>query len=308
MSTSFTNLQAVPIDGALPPQNTTTAGKALVSNGTNAGWNTVLSMIGSGAGQTTGATLANAILPAQTGMSGYVLSTDGNGTLSWTAQASGGGSGVSSVTISGTTYTGAVTITNVPSATTATNVSGVVAIANGGTGATSTANALTNLGAAPLASPSFAGTPTAPTASVGTNTQQIATTAFVTAAIPTNLNQLTNGPGYQTAAQVTSLITSTSPSAILGARSARTAGTTYTAATDGILTGTNTVSGASSASLNVYINGSVVSWASGSTPAGGSIGSVQSYTSTVAIRKNETYYMFGSGFGTTTITWTPIGS
>jgi hypothetical protein len=41
-------------------------------------------------------------------------------------------------------------------------------------------------GAAPLASPSLTGTPTAPTATLGTNTTQIATTAFVAAAIPTN--------------------------------------------------------------------------------------------------------------------------
>jgi hypothetical protein len=38
-------------------------------------------------------------------------------------------------------------------------------------------------GAAPLASPSLTGTPTAPTASSGTNTTQLATTAFVTAAV-----------------------------------------------------------------------------------------------------------------------------
>ena len=37
---------------------------------------------------------------------------------------------------------------------------------------------------APLASPALTGTPTAPTASLGTNTTQIATTAFVTAAVP----------------------------------------------------------------------------------------------------------------------------
>jgi hypothetical protein len=41
-------------------------------------------------------------------------------------------------------------------------------------------------GAAPLASPALTGTPTAPTATAGTNTTQIATTAFVAAAIPTN--------------------------------------------------------------------------------------------------------------------------
>jgi hypothetical protein len=41
-------------------------------------------------------------------------------------------------------------------------------------------------GFAPLASPALTGTPTAPTATAGTNTTQIATTAFVAAAIPTN--------------------------------------------------------------------------------------------------------------------------
>ena len=44
------------------------------------------------------------------------------------------------------------------------------------------ATARSNLGAAPLASPAFTGNPTAPTAAAGTNTTQIATTAFVTAA------------------------------------------------------------------------------------------------------------------------------
>lgn len=47
--------------------------------------------------------------------------------------------------------------------------------------------ALATLGAAPLASPGFTGTPTAPTAANGTNTAQIATTAFVRA---TRLDQL----------------------------------------------------------------------------------------------------------------------
>lgn len=43
----------------------------------------------------------------------------------------------------------------------------------------SAATARATLGAAALASPAFTGTPTAPTASVSTNTTQIATTAFV---------------------------------------------------------------------------------------------------------------------------------
>lgn len=40
------------------------------------------------------------------------------------------------------------------------------------------------------------GTPTAPTAAVGTNTTQIATTAFVQSAIPTNVSSFTNDAGY----------------------------------------------------------------------------------------------------------------
>jgi hypothetical protein len=42
----------------------------------------------------------------------------------------------------------------------------------------------TDTSRAPLASPSLTGTPLAPTATAGTNTTQIATTAFVTAAVP----------------------------------------------------------------------------------------------------------------------------
>ena len=48
---------------------------------------------------------------------------------------------------------------------------------------TNVATARTNLGAAPLASPAFTGTPTAVTASPGTSTTQLASTAFVQAAV-----------------------------------------------------------------------------------------------------------------------------
>jgi hypothetical protein len=52
----------------------------------------------------------------------------------------------------------------------------------GDLGGTATAPTVPGLsGKAPLASPTFTGTPTAPTAAVGTNTTQIATTAFVLA-------------------------------------------------------------------------------------------------------------------------------
>lgn len=64
-----------------------------------------------------------------------------------------------------------------------TGATGTLPIAHGGTGATSASAALTSLGAAPLASPTFTGTPAAPTATAGTNTTQLATTAFVQSAI-----------------------------------------------------------------------------------------------------------------------------
>ena len=51
---------------------------------------------------------------------------------------------------------------------------------------------------APLASPTFTGTPKAPTAASGTNTTQLATTAFVQTAVSglSNFNNLTNRPKY----------------------------------------------------------------------------------------------------------------
>lgn len=64
-----------------------------------------------------------------------------------------------------------------------TNGAATLPVSAGGTGSTTAASALAALGAAPLASPNLTGTPTAPTAAVGTNTTQLATTASVQAEI-----------------------------------------------------------------------------------------------------------------------------
>jgi hypothetical protein len=62
-----------------------------------------------------------------------------------------------------------------------------VTIGNGGTGATTAAQALLNLGAAPLNAPVFTGDARAVTPAPGDNDTSIATTAFVHAALPTTL-------------------------------------------------------------------------------------------------------------------------
>lgn len=72
-------------------------------------------------------------------------------------------------------------------------------------------------GAAPLASPTFTGTPAAPTATAGTSTTQIATTAFVSAS-PTittpNIVGVTNGAA-SAAGSVGQLLTATGTSVAL---------------------------------------------------------------------------------------------
>lgn len=104
---------------------------------------------------------------------GTNLSFTGN-----TLNATGGG--VTSVAANGGT-TG-LTLAGGPITTSGTlTLGGTLALANGGTGGTTAAAARTNLGAAPLASPTFTGTPTAPTAVPGNNSTQLATTAFVMA-------------------------------------------------------------------------------------------------------------------------------
>jgi hypothetical protein len=82
--------------------------------------------------KTNGTLTAGAVTyPNAHGTTGQVLSTTGSGSLTWVAPSASG-------------------------------LTGTVAVANGGTGATTATAALTNLGAAPIASPTFTGTVTSP--------------------------------------------------------------------------------------------------------------------------------------------------
>lgn len=78
-----------------------------------------------------------------------------------------------------------------------------VSIVNGGTGANNSTQALINLGGSPLNSPNFTGNPTAPTPPSSDNSQSLATTAFVYAALGTYLpiSIMRGGTGATTAPQ-----------------------------------------------------------------------------------------------------------
>jgi hypothetical protein len=89
-----------------------------------------------------------------------------------------------------------------------------VPVASGGTSATTAPQALLNLGAAPLDSPGFTGTPTALTASPGTNTTQLATTQFVTAAVTAAPNQLITLSGAVSGSGTSSITTTLANSGV----------------------------------------------------------------------------------------------
>ena len=125
-----------------------------------------------------------------------------------------------------------------------------VASFNGRTGAvTLQANDISAAGGALLASPAFTGTPSAPTAAVSTNTTQLATCAFVMAAIPApaTANPLMNGTAAPGASALYSRGDHVHPS-----------DTTRAALTGAIFTGGVTANGlASNAQLTVATNATI---------------------------------------------------
>jgi hypothetical protein len=99
------------------------------------------------------------------------VANGGTGATTLTGLIKGSGTSALTAASAGTDYLApngsAAALTNFPTLNqnttgTAANVSGTVAVLNGGTGATTAAAALTNLGAAPIASPTFTGSVTAP--------------------------------------------------------------------------------------------------------------------------------------------------
>jgi len=107
------------------------------------------------------------------------------------------------------------------------------------------AAARATLGAAPLASPELTGTPTAPTAAAGTNTTQIATTAFVRAAVAALVN---SSPAALDTLQELAAALGNDPNFA----------TTMTNALAGKLGKTETAAKASSLATPITINGTAV--------------------------------------------------
>lgn len=163
------------------------------------------------------------------------------------------------------------------------NVAGVLPVANGGTGT----NTSTGTGSTVLsASPTLTGTPIAPTAANGTNTTQIATTAFVSSAVTIATGSLgTMSTQNANAVAITG-------GTITGAT---VSGITDLAVTDG---GT----GASSITANSVILGNGSSPLSGNLVAPGTSGNVLTSNGTTWASTK----LRGLGFGGET--WQAVGS
>ena len=155
---------------------------------------------------------------------------------------------------------------NVVEVVTALATGTVIPVANGGTGVTTS----TGTGSVVLsASPTFTGTPLAPTASPGTNTTQIATTAFVqnvAGALGTMSSQNANSVAITGGAINGTTIGASTPAA----------GTFSTLTSSSVAITGGTVSGITGSinSVTVGTNGSGTKTISTSTPTGGADGDI----------------------------------
>ena len=145
-----------------------------------------------------GAAGAGTSLPGNTTTTPKYLKQTGNGTISsaplW-ASLSNTDVGLGNVENTAlSTWAGTANLTTLGTIIAGTWNGTTIAVLNGGTGATTVVGAKTNFGlenvtneskAIMFTSPAFTGVPVAPTAGAGTNSTQVATTAFVTGAITT---------------------------------------------------------------------------------------------------------------------------
>lgn len=217
------------VTGALPiangGTNATSAGAARTNLGLAIGtnveaWASTLDVLANPT-----PTLGSGFLPYWNGTAYAAWSVDAVGS---TAIVSNGGSGYTHLAFNPTAGCAAntymATLTNTLSATCSkidltASVLNALPIANGGTGQTSASAALAALAGAPLSSPTFTGTPAAPTAAPGTNTTQLATTAFVAAAVAggpvtsvfTRTGAVVAASGDYTVAQITGAAPLASP-------------------------------------------------------------------------------------------------
>lgn len=206
------------------------------------------------------------------------LNQDGSATFAnLTANANGVVGGTLGVagTVTAPTFSGALS-GNATTATTAGNVTGTVAIAHGGTGATSASAALTALGAAPLASPAFTGTVTANTLS--------SSAATITGG---TINGTTLGATTASTGKFTTLTAT-------GAASLQS-----TLAVTGAATLSSTLSASSHGRLATGTTPTVGSNACGSTTQGTISGTDQAFTLTVGTASvTSCTVTFGSAFAT----------
>lgn len=170
-----------------------TAGQAIISNGPSSGpaWSSIVDSVVAGSGVAVSGATGNVTVSVAT-----------NGVaLSQIAQQA-----ANSVLANATSSTGNVTAFTMPSCSSSANAlqwgsgsgfacnSSINAASLGGTAAASYAL---------LASPSLTGTPTAPTATTGTNTTQLATTAFVNSSITAATGRLLNVQVFSTSGTYT---------------------------------------------------------------------------------------------------------